>query len=64
MHTWCLILGVCEHMVLILGGYICVGIRSVCACVGIGNVCDGTLQICVSNGLTSVLMRVVCFYMS
>lgn len=29
--------GVCTHTVLISGKYICVGVKSVCACVGIGS---------------------------
>lgn len=33
--------GVCTHTVLISGEYICVGVRSVCACVGIGSAWDG-----------------------
>lgn len=38
-----LVSGVCVPTVLILEEYICVGGRSACACVGIGNVWDGVV---------------------
>lgn len=43
------VLGVFRHTVLILGEYMYVNIRSMCACADTGDVCDGVVWVRVSN---------------
>lgn len=54
---------VCVHTVLILEGYICVDIRSECACVGIENVCGSIVSIMCQQRTHKCADDNVCFWM-